>query len=203
MRILSSDRWRVVGLVWPLLTLALLAWCIGCSSASRDYPGVSPDALWQATVGAARNPKYSDWFVAENGVFLDEAEGRVEVYRELKRDYGPPGGALRRENQTWTFSIRVEADDRIPRVLLDTRTKIRTQDFWKQADHFFSEIDARLSQLPSDELTVPGVHPAVGVADPNGLQAPAALESSDHFDPSKPVPIAPNRSDPQAPMNTP
>jgi len=162
--------------VGPVMLLCVAALCaVGCSTTSRDYPGVSRDDLWQATLLAARNPKYSDWFVTSNGVMVDEADDRIEVYRELKRDHAPPGGALRRESETWTFSIRVDTSDRIPKVSLDTRSKIRTAAFWKQADHLFGEIDARLAQLPSESARAKSLaHPTSH----DDLEIPMALETA-------------------------
>ncbi len=115
---------------------------------SRDYPGVAPDALWKAAVGAAESPRYTDWMVTENGVFVDEPGKRIEIYRELTRDHAPLGAALQRQSEIWTFSVRVQTDDRIPKVVIDTRSTLRSRGFWKQTDHFFGEIDSRLAQRP-------------------------------------------------------
>ncbi len=191
--------------VFLLLLIACLSTIgvAGCAMATRDYPGVNRDALWNATVGAARQPKYSEWFVAENAVFEDASDGRIEIYRELKRDYAPPGGALRRECETWALSIRVDAEDRVPIVSIDSRSKFPSQNFWKQADHFFGEIDARLAQVPDANVVIPGVTASSSEADPNGLLAPAALESSAQFSGVQVRPRAPAPSEPQTPLVSP
>lgn len=144
----------------------------GCSTMSRDYPGVGRDALWNAAVGAARHPSYSDWVVAQNGVFVDEAQGRIEVFRELKRDFAPPGAGLERQSETWTFSVRVDMTDTVPKVLLDSRSGLRTPAFRRQGDHFFEQIDSRLAQLPADQLAAPAPKPELVTPGQHGLAAP-------------------------------
>ena len=185
-----------------VLAFAAMLLACGCKTVSRDYPGVSHDQLWQAALGAARNPKYSDWFVTENGVFVDEAENRIEIYRELKRDYAPPGAALRRESETWTFSVHVDSEDRVPKVFLDTRTAIRTPNFLAEADHFFGEIDARLAQLPTDLNTSDSATTQTKASNKNGLEPPAALDA-----PAKvvvdPAPSATNEPGSQPPLTVP
>lgn len=206
MRFLSIDRRRPAARgFWRTIGLACLsvACAVGCSTVSRDYPGVSHDELWQAALGAANNPKYSDWFVTENGVFVDKADNRIEIYRELKRDYAPPGAALRRESETWTFSVLVDTDDRVPKVFLDTRTAVRTPNFWKQADHFFGEIDARLAQLPTDPLNTMVKIPTPLIPNKNALEAPTALDSSSKIIPDLAAPAVANPSGIQPPLTAP
>lgn len=159
-------------LAWVAAGTALAAALAGCSTTSREYPGVGRDALWNAAVGAARHPAYSNWTVAQNGVFTDEPSGRIEVYRELKRDFAPPGSGLERQSETWTYSVQVDMSDRIPRVILDTRSGLRTPAFRRQADHYFEQIDARLAQLPPDQLAKPAVVPPPSAPSGHGLEAP-------------------------------
>ncbi|MSQ89780.1 MAG: hypothetical protein EXS01_00080 [Phycisphaerales bacterium] len=162
------------------------ALAFGCSTTTRDYPGVSRDALWQATVAAAKHPKYTDWFVVENGVFVDEPAGRIEVYRELKRDYTPLGSTLERQSETWTFSIRVETEDSVPTVQLNARAALRSPNFWKQCDHFFGEIDSRLAQLPAAQGAGALVTAAPQRApSKNGLESPAAMDSPSREPPAE------------------
>lgn len=174
----------------------------GCNTVSRDYPGVSHDELWQAALGAARNPKYSNWFVTENGVFVDADANRIEIYRELKRDYAEPGEALRRQNETWTFSVLVDADDRVPKIILNSRAAIRPPNFLTEADHFFGEIDSRLAQLPMDSSKPASAITTMQVADPNGLEAPSARDTSTQTIPD-PAPAVANPSGVQPPLTGP
>lgn len=170
MRIISSERARAI-VLWLGCAVALF----GCTTTSRDYPGVAPDTLWKAAVAAAQHPHYTDWMVTENGVFVDEAGGRIEVYRELKRDHAPSGAALQRQSETWTLSIHVETHDRLPKVVIDTRSTLRSPGFWKQTDHFFGEIDSRLAQSTRAE---PATGTPAAAASGNALEAPSAREPS-------------------------
>jgi len=181
---------------------AVLLLAAGCNTVSRDYPGVSHDELWQAALGAARNPKYSNWFVTENGVFVDADANRIEIYRELKRDYAEPGEALRRQNETWTFSVLVDADDRVPKIVLNSRAAIRPPNFLTEADHFFGEIDSRLAQLPIDLSKPASAITTTQVADPNGLEAPSARDTSTQTIPD-PAPAVANPSGVQPPLTGP
>ncbi len=185
-----------------VMMCAVILLAAGCNTVSRDYPGVSHDQLWQAALGAARNPKYSNWFVMENGVFVDENANRIEIYRELKRDFAEPGEALRRQNETWTFSVLVDADDRVPKIILNSRAAIRPPNFLTEADHFFGEIDSRLAQLPMDSSKPASAITTMQVADPNGLEAPSARDTSTQTIPD-PAPAVANPSGVQPPLTGP
>jgi hypothetical protein len=182
-----------------VMMCAVILLAAGCNTVSRDYPGVSHDQLWQAALGAARNPKYSNWFVTENGVFVDSDANRIEIYRELKRDYAEPGEALRRQNETWTFSVLVDANDRVPKIVLNSRAAIRPPNFLTEADHFFGEIDSRLAQLPIDLSKPASAITTTQVADPNGLEAPSARDTSTQTIPD-PAPAVANPSGVQPPL---
>ncbi len=156
-----------------LATLALLV-AAGCGTTSRVYPGVSREVLWQAALGAARHPQYADWFVAENGVFVDETDGRIEIFRELKRDRAKPGAALKRESETWTLAVTVDTADRIPKVRIESRNTLRAKGFLAQADHYFAEIDTRLAQAGPAAAVEPVANASTGAA--GRLEGPAAQE---------------------------
>lgn len=162
---------------WGCVLLAMLPLLGGCrlGSVSRAYPGVSEQQLWSATVLAARQPELTDWFVTENGVFVDEATHQIEIHRELKRDV-MNGQAMRRQTEIWSFSIEVDASDRIPRVIMQPRGRVRGGSFFSQSDQFFRQIDARLAQHPSmhDGLTPP----AANVEATGGLEAPISHDPS-------------------------
>lgn len=168
----SKGATRMTGGLLAAATLS--AALVGCGTVSRDYPGVSREALWGAAVGAAEHPEYSDWVVADNGVFIDETDGRIEIFRELKRDHARNGGGLKREAEKWVLSVNVETSDRIPKVRVESRNSLRAKGFLAQADHYFAEIDQRLAH---SNLAAPAVAatPAV-TASPNGLELPTAHE---------------------------
>jgi len=175
------------------LLLAALPLLGGCrlGSVSRAYPGVSEQQLWSATVLAARQPELTDWFVTENGVFLDEATHRIEIHRELKRDV-MNGQAVRRQTEIWSFSVEVDTSDRIPRVIMEPRGRVRGGSFFSQSDQFFRQIDVRLAQHPAMH---DGLTPPAAAGDPaQGLEAPIAHEPSpqQRVQPSEP-PVSPTQ----------
>lgn len=155
--------------------LAVLPLLGGCrlGSVSRAYPGVSEQQLWSATVMAARQPEMTDWFVTENGVFVDDVAHRIEIHRELKRDV-MNGQAVRRQTEIWSFTVDVDMSDRTPRVIMQPRGRLRGGSFFSQSDQFFRQIDVRLAQHPSmhEGLT----SPAASTQAEGGLEAPIAHE---------------------------
>ena len=151
---------------------AVILLAAGCNTVSRDYPGVSHDQLWQAALGAARNPKYSNLLFSESC------------------------------RTTWTFSVLVDANDRVPKIVLNSRAAIRPPNFLTEADHFFGEIDSRLAQLPIDLSKPASGITTTQVADPNGLEAPSARDTSTQTIPD-PAPAVANPSGVQPPLTGP
>ncbi len=168
MRTCQSDG--APGAVWAnaavrvALCIAAAVAVAGCGGIVRNYPGVSRDALWAAAVGTAERPTgYDDWHVVENGVYADKPSGRIEIYRELKRDFTPVGQKRRRQQETWALSVQLETEDgQIPSIRLSQNSTIRSPRFTLEADRFFDEVGLRLAQ--ASPQGVPGV-PA-GDADP-------------------------------------
>lgn len=164
MRTCQSDQrlgaFRARGAVRAALGVLVLVALAGCGGIVRTYPGVSRDALWNAAVGTAERPTgYDDWHVVENGVYVDEPSGRIEIYRELKRDYTPVGQKRRRQQQTWALSVLLETEDgQIPAIRISQNSTIRSPGFSLEADRFFDEVGLRLAQ--ASPQGAPGVPPA-------------------------------------------
>lgn len=132
----------------------------GCGGIVRAYPGVSREALWNAAVGTAERPTgYDDWHVVENGVYADKPSGRIEIYREIKRDYTPVGQKRRRQQQTWALSVLLEMEDgQIPAIRISQNSTLRSPGFSLEADRFFDEVGLRLAQ--ASPQGAPGIPPA-------------------------------------------
>lgn len=186
----------------------------GCGGIVRDYPGVSREALWAAALGVAERPtSYDDWHLVTNGVYPDEAGGRIEIYRELKRDWQPLGQVRRRESETWSLTVQLEPDTTIQALRITQNSTIRHRRFPLEADRFFDEVGLRLAQATAAQGSAA---PAAAPPAPRGIQdagadslaAPEALEAVRgggapaqglrKDPPAQPVPSAPG-SDPQAP----
>jgi hypothetical protein len=188
MRTCQSDRvrgaWFLRGAMRVALCIAASAAAAGCGGIARSYPGVTRDALWAAAVGTAERPTgYDDWHVVENGVYSDQPSGRIEIYRELKRDYTPAGQTRRRQQETWALTVQLETEDgQIPALRISQNATIRSPRFTLEADRFFDEVGLRLAQASPQGL--PGVQrvtapPARGVPDAGAgaLAVPDAREA--------------------------
>ena len=174
---------RLRSAVAAALGVAALLALVGCGGTARPYPGVSRDALWNAALGTAERPTaYDDWHVVENGVYADKASGRIEIYRELKRDYTPAGQKRRRQQETWALSVQLETEEgQIPAIRISQNSTIRSPRFTLEADRFFDEVGLRLAQ--ASPQGVPGMprgdaEPARGVPDAgaDALSVPDARE---------------------------
>ena len=88
------------------LAAALLA-CNGCTYVDYAFEGYTSDQVWKAMVVAAETPTYNDWKVAENNVWVDNTEYRIEIYRRLRRVLHRPESEPRREEQSWKLDIRL------------------------------------------------------------------------------------------------
>jgi len=142
----------------------------GCSQ-TRTYEGHSRDEVWQAMVMAASQPRYRDWIVMENQVWTDEPGARVEIWRELKRDVVLPGQKPYREEAEWRLRSTLESGD-VPVVRLSTSDPCIPAHFWLQADHFFEEVQWRLSN------GVPLYAPAVVPMDDPMLLPPSSVTNT-------------------------
>jgi len=167
-----------------LMCTAIAVAMAGCGGVLRSYPGVSREALWRAALGTAERPTaYSDWHVVENGVYADEPSGRIEIYRELKRDYTPVGQKRRRQQETWALTVQLETDEgQIPGIRIRQNSTIRSPRFTLEADRFFDEVGLRLAQAaPQGPSGVPRATtvPAEGVPDSGAeaLSVPDAREA--------------------------
>jgi hypothetical protein len=188
MRTCPSDgahrsRWGRAS-VRALLGAAIVVAMAGCGGVLRNYPGVSREALWRAALGTAERPTgYSDWHVVENGVYADEPAGRIEIYRELKRDYTPVGQKRRRQQETWALTVQLETDDgQVPAIRIRQNSTVRSPRFTLEADRFFDEVGLRLAQaMPQGPSGAPrgSAVPAAGVpeAGAEALSVPDAREA--------------------------
>ncbi len=89
----------------------------GCTTVRQDFPDQDPGHVWTAMVAVAETPDYSHsdaakrWIVRENNVWLDTANSRIEIYRELDRVLDLANADPRRENRTWLFRITLDPTD--------------------------------------------------------------------------------------------
>src|SRR5262245_61198706 len=94
-----------------LLFVAMVCWLLaGCTSVKQSFQGVPTDQAWTAMKAVAENPRYDDWYLAENEVWVDEPDHRIEVYRRLQRVLYRPAAKPFPQEQAWRFQIRLEPD---------------------------------------------------------------------------------------------
>ena len=163
---------RLVAAAAALLALS------GCGhSQTCDFSDRPRDDVWMAVVQASRQPRYPDWIVIENRVKADDAERRVTVLRDLRRDVVQGSLDPRREEVEWRFSAQVSAEDPVT-VTFSTPDWAVPGHFWQEADHFFAQVRMRLGEMgpvtppPGDPM---GGAPAAGTRDPEAPgHSPAA-----------------------------
>ena len=154
----------------PLLAAAAALLALsGCGhSQTCDFSDRPRDDVWMAVVQASRQPRYPDWIVIENRVKADDAERRVTVLRDLRRDVMQGSLDPRREEVEWRFSAQVSAEDPVT-VTFSTPDWAVPGHFWQEADHFFAQVRMRLGEMgpvtppPGDPM---GGAPAAGTRDP-------------------------------------
>ncbi|MFO0962390.1 MAG: hypothetical protein U0625_05725 [Phycisphaerales bacterium] len=163
-----TDRLRPRALAAAVIASACAA-LAGCGhSAQHVYDDRPREDVWHAVVQAAKEPRYSDWIVTENKVHVSEADHRVDILRDLKRDVVEKGAKPRREEAQWRFAATLLPGDP-PTVELSSPDWTVPAHFWKEADHFFAQVRLRLAEMgpvtpaPGDPM---GGAPAAAAKDP-------------------------------------
>lgn len=140
-----------------VLAVAALASVLlgGCGHSQRcDFDDRPRAEVFQAVVQACREPRYPDWVVVRNEVHVDEQDGYVSVYRDLRRDVIELGLDPRREERKWRFTATV-SPARPTTVTLASPDWAVPGHFWREADHFFGQVRMRLVEL-GPVLPAPG-----------------------------------------------
>ncbi len=113
--------------------------CTGCTYVDFTFEGYSSDQVWKAMVVAAETPTYDDWHVAENNVWVDPTEYRIEIYRRLRRVLHRPESEPRREAQTWKFDVRMIALDP-PKARLVSRSAAVPIHATREGQRYFLDV---------------------------------------------------------------
>lgn len=177
-----------------LLVVLALPTLAACTNRQQAYPDVPPEQLWTAMKAAAREPTYRDWFVLENSVAVDEADRRIEVYRELRRDVVSPSTPPLREDQSWRFTITMDAPPppKPPEATFVSRTAGVPAHAWDEADRFFADVQALLDGAPFGARPAA---PSTVVTPSAGLPGPVSVPPSQ----AQPLPPAPAPTSQPAP----
>ncbi|MBC24592.1 MAG: hypothetical protein CMJ32_11860 [Phycisphaerae bacterium] len=113
---------------------------VACSSHTRSYPGFSKDQVWDAAVTASENPEYFDWYVMVNEVWVDSTGQRIEILRELRRDYAGPQTDAYRQDRHWKFTVTMDEDSSVPELRITCRVAALPARFVDESAHFFDEV---------------------------------------------------------------
>lgn len=127
--------------LFPTLTFALttLVALGGCSNRTATFPGHSDPEVWNAMVTVAENPVYDDWHVFENEVMTARPEGRIEIYRVLRRDLVRPGQDPMRQEEDWRFNVQFLNSDP-PTIKFTARQAAIPAHLWREADRYFADM---------------------------------------------------------------
>ncbi len=122
-----------------LLLIGVFALIAGCTSKSAVFPGRSPEQVWTAVVAVAEQPHYDRWVVAENNVWVDPTNDRLEVQRTLKRDLHRQDSPAVREVEKLEMQIVLERTEP-PAVTATMRNSMLRGKAIIAIDHFFNEV---------------------------------------------------------------
>lgn len=93
-----------------VLFAAMFLSLAGCTTVKQSFVDVPADTVWTAMVAVAREPRYDDWTVAANDVWVDPAKRRIEVYRRVHRVLFRPAAEPWPQSRAWRFRISLEGD---------------------------------------------------------------------------------------------
>ena len=134
-----------------MVVLPAVSMLLGCTTVHQEFTGLPSDQVWTALVAVAESPKYDDWTVTDNDVWVNEAAQRIEIYRRLRRVIHQPAYKARRENREWRFQVIFEP----PVATFTSRGMGVPSHAQEEAEHFFDDVLDLLGGMPvaSEEHT--------------------------------------------------
>ena len=112
---------------------------VGCGGQTASFPGHTDPEVWNAMVTVAENPEYRDWRLAENWVTATRPEGRIEIFRILRRDRVRPGRPVRRQQEDWNITVQFLYTDP-PTIEFLARDAGVPAHAWAEADRYFESM---------------------------------------------------------------
>ncbi|MCA9296469.1 MAG: hypothetical protein KC983_08125 [Phycisphaerales bacterium] len=146
-----------------MLLLVVMVLLGGCkSSVTREFDGHQAADVWTAMTAVAEQPDYQSgpydqrWTVVRNDVFIDDANRRIEIDRELKRILQRPRTREERQDDHWTIRVTMVREDPPTVTFLDRGWHLPT-DSQYEAERFFAEMREVLGPraLPDDAALMP------------------------------------------------
>jgi hypothetical protein len=133
----------------------------GCTTTTETFPGKSRDQVWTALLRAAETPQYKDWHVIENDVWGYESDGRIEIWRLLRRYTDPPGQWARMEDREWKFAVMLDQADP-PSATFKVRSMGVPSYGWDEGDLYFAHVWTLLGGKPEPGSPPPTPAPKSG-----------------------------------------
>ncbi|MHC4217057.1 MAG: hypothetical protein ACYSU7_01245 [Planctomycetota bacterium] len=121
----------------------------GCSTVEHTFVDHEADQVWTAMVAVAEQPRYDDWTIIANDVWVDEPSYRLEIHRQLERMLRDAGMKPFREQRTWQFEVRLLATDP-PHATFATRNTAVISQAKAEAERYFDDVLDLLSGLPGE-----------------------------------------------------
>ncbi|MHC4418958.1 MAG: hypothetical protein ACYS1E_00020 [Planctomycetota bacterium] len=131
---------------FALVTVLVLG---GCAAVKHTFTDQDAEQVRTAMVAVAGQPRYDDWTVVANDVWVDEAGRRLEIHRRLDRLRREPGAKPRREQRTWRFDVRLLATDP-PEAQFASRDGSVPADVQAEASRYFEDVLDLLRGLPDE-----------------------------------------------------
>ena len=147
----AAMRWATCALGVVLVSALILG---GCASVKHTFADQDVEQVWKAMVTVAEQPRYDDWAVVANDVWVDEAGRRIEIHRRLDRQLHLPGAKPQREQRTWQFEVRLLETDP-PEAKFGSRSAAVPTDVQAEASRYFDDVLDLLSGLPGESVVEP------------------------------------------------
>ncbi len=109
----------------------------GCGAVMHTFADQDAEQVWKAMVAVAGQPRYDDWTVLANDVWVDE-----------------PGAKPRNERRTWDFEVRLPGTDP-PEARFVTRGTTVPSHAQAEARRYFDDVGDLLSGLPGESVFEP------------------------------------------------
>jgi hypothetical protein len=148
MTVSSSKR---IGSCFALVTVLLVG---GCTTVKHTFVDQDARHVWTAMVAVAGQPRYDDWTVLANEIWVDEPGRRIEIHRRLDRLRHEPAATPRREQRTWDFEVRLLETDP-PEARFVARGAALPSQVQAEASRYFDDVGVLLGGLPGAAVFEP------------------------------------------------
>jgi hypothetical protein len=126
----------------------------GCAGVKHTFDDQDAEHVWKAMVAVAEQPRYDDWTIVANDVWVNEADHRIEIHRRLGRQVYLNQAKPRREQRTWQFEVRLLGTDPPEATFASRNTTVPTQ-LQAEASRYFDDVLDLLHGWPGESVFGP------------------------------------------------